>query len=757
MVEIRFHGRGGQGAVVGAKVLAVAGFHQGMYVQSFPFFGAERRGAPVTAFTRLDNAPLWNRSQVYTPTHLIVLDASLLKAGNITAGLQPGGWVLINSPLDPAQVPIPPQFRVATVDADAIARRYHLGPATAPIVNTAILGAFARISGLVSLEAVLAAIKESIPYRPEENAAAAQEAYAQVRIRPEGMGIEMPVSPRGRLELRLSDLPHTAIAPMPGFKGIPTGAWRLLRPVHENRTPPCSYACPAGEDVAVWMSLLSQGRLAEAQAKIWQRNPFPAITGRVCPHPCEEVCNRAEQGGPLAIHLAERFLGDWQTPQEAPEAGQRPQSTGARIAIVGSGPAGLAAAWFLGNYGHRPTIFEAQPQVGGLLRYGIPAYRLPPEVLDREIARLAARGVEIKANQPVSDLADLRRHYDAVLLAIGQSRSRRLGIPGEAEAGVTGGLEFLRQAFRANRGLWQGKRVVIVGGGNTALDAARTVLRLGGQPLILYRRTRDQMPAIASEVEEAIEEGVTMRFLAAPVRILHQDGRVIGLVCQEMRLAQADATGRPQAVPVPASEFTVPCEALIAAVGQEAQTDWLPEALRGGPGISTDAFGTTALPGVFACGDVATGAGTVAAAIASGRRAAQAIHAFLTGSQEWKEAPLSGERLVRPQDINWDYFLPLPRVSTPQRPAAERVASFAEVNLGLTEKAVLQEAARCLSCGTCNACDNCYIFCPDAAVSRQPDGTYQIDLTTCKGCGICYVECPRHAISLVEEVTGAQA
>lgn len=550
-----------------------------------------------------------------------------------------------------------------------------------------------------------------------------------------------------------------------------TGSWRYMRPVYRERTPPCNHACPAGEDIVAYLGLVADGRFREAWECLRRENPFPGVCGRVCPHPCEASCNRERLGGAIAIHEVERFLSDWAAEQHLTPARQKPVQR-ERVAVVGSGPAGLSCAYHLALQGYPVTVYEADSLPGGMLRTGIPTYRLPREVLDREIAAIEALGVEIRTgmrlggNLSWDDLAP----YRAVFLALGQQRSRPLGVPGEDAEGVLHGLAFLKRVNQGEK-VPVGPRVVVVGGGNTAMDAARVARRLGAEVTVLYRRSRAEMPAIAEEVEEAEEEGVSFHFLAAPVAILTDGGRVRGVQAVRMRLGEPDASGRRRPEPIPDSEFVLEADTVIPALGQEADLDAVPPdvAVQAGA-IRIDPSGQTTRPGVFAGGDVATGFGTVTAAIGSGKRAALAIGRFLRGEAQPEYPPLHENvrafprpmlpEVVTFEELNTAYLRRVPRPEARLRPAEERLKDWAEVRQGLEPATVVAEGLRCFSCGTCNRCDNCLNFCPDISVRRRGDWRagyppypyYEFDYDYCKGCGICASECPRHAITMEEEL-----
>ncbi len=565
-------------------------------------------------------------------------------------------------------------------------------------------------------------------------------------------------------------LPPMSISFSPSL-AIKTGTWRYLTPVYINKLAPCSEACPAGEDVEAVLALAGEGRFLEAWEKIVQENPLARICGRVCFHPCETFCNRKEFDEPISINALERFLGDYayQVGAKIPVLQERRRE---KIAIIGSGPAGLSCAYHLVRLGYIVTIYEAQPQLGGMLRYGIPAYRLPKEVLDQELAVILSLGIDWRTNFALGrdfTWQDLKT-FDAIFLATGAWQSLSLKIPGEESAGVISGLELLKK-INSGQEVFLGERVAVIGGGNTALDVARAALRLGAKPLVIYRRTKEEMPAFGEEIAEAEEEGIEFIFLASPLKIISENGKVKGLECLKNTLGPPGKDGRPEPQPMANSNFLLEVETVIPAIGEIPDFSFLPSTLaRTSTSISVKETGATSLPRVFAGGDIIAQPRTVAYAIGSGKKAAIVIDATLKGRKieealsyaRWggKESLsmmgyLNGpkanppQQVVRYADLNTAYFQHQSRSLKEKLPARERISNFAEVNLGLSQEKALKEAKRCFNCGVCNLCHNCYLFCPDLAISARPDKLgYEINLEYCKGCCICVAECPRGAISV---------
>ncbi len=552
-----------------------------------------------------------------------------------------------------------------------------------------------------------------------------------------------------------------------------TGGWRTQRPFYEDKTPPCSAACPAGNDISGFILKTAKGDWEGAWNLIREENPFPGVCGRVCFHPCESKCNRGSFDEPIAIHALERFVADFAT-RLSKKTGKAVEKRKEKVAIIGSGPAGMSCAYHLARLRYDVTVFESFPLAGGMLRMGIPPYRLPRDVLDRELSNIEALGVEIRTGISLGEhlkLEDLK-DYQAIFISTGAHQSRGLNIPGEKEKDVLSGLDLLKKINLSKR-VKIGENIGIIGGGNTAIDVARSVIRLGKKATILYRRSREEMPAFEDEIAEAIEEGVEIKYLVNPIRIQPGDG-VKRLECLKMELGEQDESGRKRPVPIPNSNLFINVENVIVAAGEEIEASFLPEGLEKREGIVlTRRDGSTGIKGVFVGGDLASNQRTVAHAIGSGKKAAMAIDAFLQGKNAEEaifqnligEGPsLSifgylhpGERLrnshvVAFEELNLDYFDRSKRQEESKSRMKERIRDFDEVTSTLSEGVAAEEAERCFGCGTCNECENCYVFCPDVSILKAGKTlSRQVDYDYCKGCGICFTECPRGAISLTEE------
>jgi NADPH-dependent glutamate synthase beta subunit-like oxidoreductase len=523
-----------------------------------------------------------------------------------------------------------------------------------------------------------------------------------------------------------------------------TGSWRTSRPVYINRLPPCNAQCPAGEDIQGWLYHAESGEYETAWRHLTRDNPFPATMGRVCYHTCEGACNRGKLDDSVGINSVERFLGDeavkrgWKF--EAPAA-----ETGKHILIVGAGPSGMSAAYHLRRLGHRVTVKEAGPVLGGMMRFGIPKYRLPRDVLEAEMQRIVDLGVKVELNTRVDRIDETMRAegFDAAFLAVGAHIAKRAFIPAKDSSRILDAVQVLRSMDVGDQPLL-GRRVAVYGGGNTAIDVARTAKRLGAtEAVIVYRRTRDKMPAHDFEVEEALEEGVMVKWLST---IKQADAGA--LTIEKMRL---DDKGMPQ----PTGEFeTLQADSLILALGQDVDLSLLD----GVPGLELKdgvvqvdpQTMMTGHPGLFAGGDMVPADRNVTVAVGHGKKAARHIDAWL---RDAKLEPKVKPPLATFENLNPWYYSDASKTMRPQLDAARRTSSFDEVQGGLTEDNALFEARRCLSCGNCFECDNCYGVCPDNAVIKldEPGGRYLIDLDYCKGCGLCVAECPSGAIQMVPE------
>jgi NADPH-dependent glutamate synthase beta subunit-like oxidoreductase len=510
--------------------------------------------------------------------------------------------------------------------------------------------------------------------------------------------------------------------------------------------PPCNDACPAGENVQAWLYEAEEGGAGYERAwrKIMEDNPFPAVMGRVCYHPCETVCNRGQLDEAVGINSVERFVGDeairqgWTVSVDVP-------ATGKRVLVVGAGPSGLSAAYHLARRGHAVTIKEAGPMTGGMMRFGIPRYRLPREVLDAEVQRILDLGVTLELDAKVSDLMAEAQGYDAVFLAVGAQLGKRAYIPAGSAAHVLDAVDMLRDLEAGEKPLL-GRRVAVYGGGNTAMDAARTAKRLGAsEAVVVYRRTKDRMPAHESEVREAEDEGVLFSWLTTIKQV--DEGR---LVVERMEL---DETGMPQ----PTGQLDeLEADSLVLALGQDTDLSFLetvPDLVVRDGVVQVGPDLMTGHPGIFAGGDMVPFARSVTVAVGHGKRAARNIDAWLSPAAP--EADLTAavrNPLATFDSLNTWYYSDADRTHRPLLESARRESTFDEVVQGLAESTALYEARRCLSCGNCFGCDNCYAICPDNAVLKLgKPGEYLIDLDYCKGCGLCAAECPCGAIAMVPE------
>jgi 2-oxoacid:acceptor oxidoreductase delta subunit (pyruvate/2-ketoisovalerate family) len=530
--------------------------------------------------------------------------------------------------------------------------------------------------------------------------------------------------------------PGTSLANM-------TGTWRTERPVYLNRLPPCNNACPAGENIQGWLFHAESGNYEQAWRVLTENNPLAAVMGRVCYHPCETACNRGQLDSSVGINSVERFLGD-----EAIKRGWKfaapANSSGKRVLVVGAGPSGLSAAYHLARMGHQVEIQEAGPLAGGMMRFGIPKYRLPREVLDAEVQRILDMGVTLKLNCKVASIEQSMKdgRFDAAFLAVGAHIGKRAMIPAGDAAKIVDAISVLRSMEGEDKPLL-GRRVVVYGGGNTAVDVARTVKRMGAEPIIVYRRTRDKAPAHDFEIEEALQEGVMIKWLST----IKQAGDS-SITIEKMAL---DDKGFPQ----PTGEYeTLEADSVVLALGQDVDLSLLQgvaglEIVNGTVQVAPNMM--TGHPGIFAGGDMVPSERTVTVAVGHGKKAARHIDAWLQGSSY---QPAEKHELAEYGKLNTWYYSDADKTVRPMLDVIRRQTSFDEVQGGLDETTALFEARRCLSCGNCFECDNCYGVCPDNAVIKLGAGKgFQFNYDYCKGCGLCVAECPCGAIKMEPEET----
>jgi NADPH-dependent glutamate synthase beta subunit-like oxidoreductase len=552
---------------------------------------------------------------------------------------------------------------------------------------------------------------------------------------------------------------------------IETGKWGFQKPQTSFMTAPCQEACPAGNPIPQFLYLAGEGRYDEALQTLLKENPFPGVCGRVCFHPCETDCNRARYDESVSIRSMERYVSDAASSQ-LPDLKPIRNRDSIRVAIVGAGPAGLSCAYFLSLLGHRPTIFESYKEPGGVMRWGIPGYRLPKSVVRKEIQRILSLPVEIKTNVNVGEdisFGELTR-FDAVFLSPGARLNALLSIEGEDLKRVWKGGDFLERIHSKDKVSLR-KETLVIGGGNTAMDVARSALRLGSKVTIAYRRTRNEMPALQDEIVEAEEEGIRFEFLIQPAKVTLLGNKRLAVRFQRMKLWRLDRSGRPKAIPVKGKFLTLEADHLITAAGEQVDLSWIPQHL-----IKDGLIEVNPSSNIFAGGDAVDQPRTIVTAISSGKRAAVSIdlqtrgntyseafskirvgnkgsvsmETYLSGSRgggKWTE-PLE---VVSYERLNTLFFEPKNRVGMRQLNHSRRLRDFSEVNLGFSSEEAALSASRCFTCGICNYCYNCYFFCPEGAISLDPDRQSKtVDLEHCKGCGTCAKACPRNVVEMKE-------
>ncbi len=524
-----------------------------------------------------------------------------------------------------------------------------------------------------------------------------------------------------------------------------------LRPRYTLKVPPCTVSCPVGTKIREYLTMLKDG---ESYERVWEHitdyNPLPATTGRVCPHPCEGGCNREFHDSSVGINDIERFIGTYGIEHKLQHKKITDQVFPEKVAVVGAGPAGISCAYHLARRGYQVTVFEAKEKPGGMLRYGIPRYRLPDNVIDSEYSAITGMGVALKCGVKVGkDVAfdDLKKEFQVIYVAIGAQNGSKLNVPGEDAANVFTGVDFLER-INSGKKVEIGNKVSVIGGGDTAIDAARVAKRLGADVTILYRRTVKEMPAIKTEIQEAEEEGIHFEFLTAPVEVVKNSDKATGLKCIRMELGSPDASGRPRPVPVKGSEFVVESTAVIAAVSQIVDFAGL-ERFRNERGwIDVNDHYETTEKNVYAGGDVTQELDIAATAIGLGRKAALAIDNYLRGKEEPKEIPLPA---ISYQQMNLSYYEKLPKIKKNSLAVIDRISNFKEISPTITEGQLMAEVKRCMSCGNCFACDRCWMFCQYNAVVKPAvkGDPYKFKLEFCIGCKKCAEQCPCGYIDMI--------
>ena len=551
---------------------------------------------------------------------------------------------------------------------------------------------------------------------------------------------------------------------------IETGKWGFQKPQTSFMTAPCQEACPVGNPIPRFLYLAGEGRYDEALQTLLKENPFPGVCGRVCFHPCETDCNRTQYDESVSIRSMERYVSDAASGQ-LPNLKPIRNSNSKKVAIVGAGPAGLSCAYFLSLLGHRATIYENQKEPGGVMSWGIPGYRLPKSVVRKEIQRILSLPVEIKTNVNVGEdisFGELTR-FNAVFLSPGARLNAPLSIAGEDLKRVWKGGDFLERIHSKDK-VSLGRETLVIGGGNTAMDVARSALRLNSKVTIAYRRTRNEIPAFQDEIIEAEEEGIKFEFLIQPVKVTLLKNRKLAVKFQRMKLRGLDQRGRPKAIPVKGDFLELEADHLITAVGEQVGLSWIPQDL-----IKDGLIEVNPSSNIFAGGDATDQPRTIVTAISSGKRAAISIDLHARGnsysgvfskirlgnkgsvSMETYLSGRGGGKWTEPLEVvlyerlNTLFFEPKNRVGMKQLNHSRRLRDFSEVNLGFSSEEAALSASRCFTCGTCNYCYNCYFFCPEGAISIDPDRQSKtVDLEHCKGCGTCAKACPRNVVQMKE-------
>jgi len=740
LTEIKLRGFGGQGVVMAVEILAAIMSKAGYEIQSFSQYGAERRGGQVESYLRISKGPIVNHSRIYEADYLVLTSKALFKEAQIIPNIKEGGTLFVNARRADTFSLSGRHVEVVTLDADSIAAHHGvILPSGMPVINTTIVGGLIALFPDVPFDLVKEVLKEKEIPAVEKNIAAAEEAYRYVKKPTKGFPIVQQEGGREALQQKEN-------------------------PVFRPGASPCEVECPAGVPVREIVTWVRQGKIHKALVALKAENPLPGISGRACFHPCETACNRNEFDEAVAINALERTVADRARNVVQVKKPRRTYGNHKKVAVIGSGPAGLSCAYFLQMMGHRVTVFEALPVAGGIPRVGIPCYRLPRDVVNQQIKNVIDTGIELRTGMEVERtlFEKIMATYDACFVATGAHQSTRLKIPGEESPGVMSGLEFLKRVALGEQATVR-ERVGVIGGGNTAVDAARTAKRLGAKEVsIIYRRSQEEMPAHKEEVAQAKEEGVSIEYLAAPVRIHGSGRRINHLECVQMALLDTHERedGRREVRPIEGSTFTMNVEGVITAVGEGIHVPFLPDTIRkNGSLVKVDIFGRTSLRVLYAGGDVATVSRSIAHAIGSGKRAAIGIDLFFKGKDgaekeyrsiaaylsrnDTKDVP----KIVSVSDLNLHYFRKASKTSSKMLSPETRAAHFNEVNGGLSKNEAIKEAERCFRCGTCVSCGNCYIFCPDIAVHFDESMALPtMSQDVCKACGICINECPHGVI-----------